>query len=152
MIRGLLVLAAACRGTGEPPRAERIAGVDVLVAGDGPLVVFANAATPRGLEAAQSLLARAKRAFQEVYTTLTAGGTYQFRDQANLQSREYGGAEGELEGCGPAITTPETGQYRVTVNLNDNTYELLHIDRWSLGLDMRILARTAWAVVSGTGS
>ena len=68
----------------------------------------------------------------EVYTTLTAGGTYQFRDQANLQSRVYGGAEGELEGCGPAITTPETGQYRVTVDLNDNTYELLHIDRWSL--------------------
>lgn len=68
----------------------------------------------------------------DVYTTLTAGGTYYFRDQANTQSRLYGGADGALEGCGPAITAPETGQYRVTVDLINNTYELLHIDRWSL--------------------
>lgn len=68
----------------------------------------------------------------EVYTTLTADGTYHFRDMANNQSRLYGGAEGSLEGCGPAITAPETGQYRVTVDLINNTYDLLHIDRWSL--------------------
>lgn len=68
----------------------------------------------------------------DVYTTLTAGGTYYFRDQANTQSRRYGGADGILEGCGPAITAPESGQYRVTVDLINNTYELLHIDRWSL--------------------
>ena len=30
--------------------------------------------------------------------------------------------------------------------------DLEYIDRWSLGLDMRILARTVWAVVSGSGS
>ena len=30
--------------------------------------------------------------------------------------------------------------------------DLEYIDRWSLGLDMRILARTVWAVVSGAGS
>ena len=30
--------------------------------------------------------------------------------------------------------------------------DLEYIERWSLWLDMRILARTAWAVVSGTGS
>ena len=30
--------------------------------------------------------------------------------------------------------------------------DLEYIDRWSLWLDMRILARTAWAVVSGSGS
>jgi hypothetical protein len=68
----------------------------------------------------------------EVYTSLTAGGTYSFRDQATTQSRPYGGADGVLEGCGPAIAAPETGQYRVTVNLTENTYELLKIDRWSL--------------------
>jgi hypothetical protein len=68
----------------------------------------------------------------EAYTTLTEGGTYQFRDQANLLSRAYGGADGTLEGCGPAITAPETGQYRVTVDLINNTYELLKIERWSL--------------------
>jgi starch-binding outer membrane protein SusE/F len=37
-----------------------------------------------------------------------------------------------LQSCGTAITAPETGQYRVTVNLNNNTYSLLKIDRWSL--------------------
>lgn len=68
----------------------------------------------------------------DVYTTLTQGGTYYFRDQANATSRLYGGTDGALEGCGPAITAPETAQYRVTVNLNDNTYSLLKIDRWSL--------------------
>ena len=30
--------------------------------------------------------------------------------------------------------------------------DLEYIDRWTLGLDMRILARTVWAVVSGSGS
>jgi lipopolysaccharide/colanic/teichoic acid biosynthesis glycosyltransferase len=30
--------------------------------------------------------------------------------------------------------------------------DLEYIDRWSLGLDMRILARTVWTVVSGSGS
>jgi hypothetical protein len=68
----------------------------------------------------------------EVYTTLTEGGTYYFRDKATTQSRKYGGSEGALEGCGPAITAPETGQYRVRVDLNENTYELFKIERWSL--------------------
>lgn len=68
----------------------------------------------------------------EAYTTLTSGGTYSFRDQANTNSRLYGGADGTVTGCGPAIAAPETGQYRVTVDLVNNTYELLKIDRWSL--------------------
>lgn len=68
----------------------------------------------------------------DVYTTLTAGETYSFRDRASTVSRRYGGADGTLEPCGEAITAPETGQYRITVDFNDNTYELLGIDRWSL--------------------
>jgi hypothetical protein len=68
----------------------------------------------------------------EVYTTLTEGGTYYFRDKATTQSRLYGGEDGVLQGCGPAITAPETGQYRVTVDLNENTYTLFKIERWSL--------------------
>lgn len=68
----------------------------------------------------------------DVYTTLTAGGTYYFRDQASVTARQYGGTEGALEGCGAAIAAPETAQYRVTVDLNNNTYTLLKIDRWSL--------------------
>jgi hypothetical protein len=68
----------------------------------------------------------------DVYTTLTAGGTYAFRDQATAGSKIYGGADGTLEGCGALINAPETGQYRVTINLETNTYTLLKIDRWSL--------------------
>ncbi len=68
----------------------------------------------------------------DVYTTLTAGKTYFFRNERNATSKLFGGEEGTLEGCGAGITAPETGQYRITVNLNNNTYSLLKIDRWSL--------------------
>lgn len=54
MIRALSVLAASLRGGGEPCGRTQVAGVDALVArprsGSGPVVVFANAATPRGIE------------------------------------------------------------------------------------------------------
>lgn len=54
MIRSMTVLAAASRGGGDSLARTRIAGVDSLVArprhGDGPAVVFANAATPRGID------------------------------------------------------------------------------------------------------
>src|SRR5690606_10417112 len=70
----------------------------------------------------------------DVYTTLTPGGTFYLRDRAVATSRLYGGADGTLEPCATTgIATPETGgQYRVTVDLNNNTYAFLHIDRWSL--------------------
>jgi dienelactone hydrolase len=51
---GLKVLAAAYRGDGRPAVRTRWAGVDALVArpsgGFGPVVVYANAATPLGVE------------------------------------------------------------------------------------------------------
>ena len=54
MIRTLVVLTAALRGGGEPCARERIAGVDALVArprrGSGPVVVYANAMTPLGVD------------------------------------------------------------------------------------------------------
>jgi hypothetical protein len=68
----------------------------------------------------------------DVYTMLTAGNTYVFRDRANVVSKIFGGKDKHLEGCGAAIAAPETGVYRVTVDLNANTYDLLKIDRWSL--------------------
>ena len=50
MTPALRVLASALRDAGEPcVRVER-AGVETLVAGTGPVVVYANAATPRGIE------------------------------------------------------------------------------------------------------
>ena len=54
MTRALRVLAAALRDAGEPCVRETWAGVDTLVArpaaGPGPVVLYANAATPRGIE------------------------------------------------------------------------------------------------------
>jgi hypothetical protein len=54
MIRTLIVLTAALRGGGERCEHERMAGVDTLVArprrGSGPVVVFANAMTPLGVD------------------------------------------------------------------------------------------------------
>ncbi|HEU0248932.1 MAG TPA: hypothetical protein VFR38_17780, partial [Gaiellaceae bacterium] len=54
MIRSLTVLAAALRGGGEVCGHEPIAGVDALVArprcGSGPVVVYANAMTPLGVD------------------------------------------------------------------------------------------------------
>jgi acetyl esterase/lipase len=53
VIDSVTVLATAFRGGGEPCVRARIAGVDTLVAaprsGSGPVVVYANAATPRGV-------------------------------------------------------------------------------------------------------
>jgi dienelactone hydrolase len=52
--RSVTVLAAALRGGGEPWVRTPVAGVDALRAeprcGDGPVVVYANAATPRGID------------------------------------------------------------------------------------------------------
>jgi dienelactone hydrolase len=55
VIRALCVLAATSWGGTQDCRRERIAGVDALVArpsggGEGPAVVYANAATPLGIE------------------------------------------------------------------------------------------------------
>lgn len=98
-----------------------------------------GSATEKGIDPAAAIPMRALKDGDgnltnvfDVYTTLTAGGTYQFRDQANAQSRLYGGEDGTLEGCGAAITVEETAQYRVTVDLDNNVYEVMKIDRWSL--------------------
>jgi hypothetical protein len=54
VIRSLAVLAVSFRSGGEPCRRTRVVGVDALVAlprcGAGPVVVYANAATPRGID------------------------------------------------------------------------------------------------------
>ena len=45
-----------------------------------------------------------------------------------------------------------SGRNRITSFDDWVRLDLEYIDRWSLWLDMRILARTVWAVVSGSGS
>jgi hypothetical protein len=67
----------------------------------------------------------------EIYTHLKTGGTYFFRDQASEQSRKMGGNEGALS-CGAVITSPDEAEYRIRVDVINNTYDLLKIEHWSL--------------------
>lgn len=68
----------------------------------------------------------------EVYTSLTAGETYKFFSERSLPALEYGGSDGTLELFGDAIVAQNSGQFRIKVDLDANTYELLEIDFWSM--------------------
>lgn len=68
----------------------------------------------------------------EVYTSLTAGNSFKFYSENTLPAHQYGGSDGELVKSGLPITVTENGVYRITVNLDDNTYSLLKIDYWSM--------------------
>ena len=68
----------------------------------------------------------------EMYTSLTAGKTYMFYSEQSLPAHKYGGADGALVKNGNAISVAEDGQYRISVNLDNNTYSLLKIDKWSV--------------------
>ncbi|EMR03164.1 SusE domain-containing protein [Cesiribacter andamanensis] len=68
----------------------------------------------------------------EVYTSLKAGETFHFYSQPSEQSLQYGGTNGQLQKDGAGITAPAAGTYRITVDFNTNTYNLLKIDKWSV--------------------
>jgi hypothetical protein len=68
----------------------------------------------------------------EVYTSLTAGETYNFYSERSLPALQYGGADGELEVFGDAIVAANDGQYRIKVDLDTQTYELLEINYWGM--------------------
>jgi starch-binding outer membrane protein SusE/F len=104
-----------------------------------PLALYiTGAATEAGANVASAVVMRGQKDASgkltgvfDVYTTLTKGATYAFRDEAKAESRLIGGSEGKLK-CGEMITAAETAQYRVTVDVNKNTYSLLKIEKWSL--------------------
>jgi len=96
--------------------------------------------TEAGADVANATLMRAQKNedgdntnIYDTYINLTAGGTYSFRHEAAVVTKSIGGAGGNLQSCGgPAITVAESGVYRVTANLNNNTYQLLKVDKWSI--------------------
>ncbi len=67
----------------------------------------------------------------EIYTSLVAGKSYSFYGGKALPAHKWGGAEGNLKKAGPAIIAPESGVYRISLNLDLMTYTLLKIDKWS---------------------
>jgi starch-binding outer membrane protein SusE/F len=98
-----------------------------------------GAATEAGADVANATLMRAKlnadgetTGVFDVYTTLTEGATFSFREFNSAVSRTYGVSNNAIAKCGGAITAPATGQYRVTVDLNNNSYNLWKVDKWSL--------------------
>ncbi|WGH76931.1 SusE domain-containing protein [Tenacibaculum tangerinum] len=68
----------------------------------------------------------------EIYTSLKAGESYKFYNERSLPALQYGGSEGNIEFFGNEIVAEDSGQYRITVDLDNNTYELLHIEKWSM--------------------
>lgn len=69
----------------------------------------------------------------EIYTTLVAGNSFKFYSEKELPCHQYGtNTDGELVKSGTAIPVNESGQYRISVDLDNNTYNLLKIDNWSI--------------------
>lgn len=68
----------------------------------------------------------------EVYTSLTAEGSFNLFAEQALPTIQYGGSNGALERSGNGIEVDESGEYRVQVDLENETYDLLKIDYWSV--------------------
>lgn len=68
----------------------------------------------------------------EVYTRLEESGDFSFYSERSMPALKYGGSDGNLEFFGENITAESSGEYRLRVDLENNTYELLKIDFWSM--------------------
>ena len=96
-------------------------------------------ATEKGADLSQAIAMKALKNAEgnltnvyELYTGLTSGGTLMFYSAQSSQGMTYGDASGQLATNGAAITAPGSGQYRITVDFNTNTYTFLKIDKWSV--------------------
>ncbi|MCM4160877.1 hypothetical protein FHG64_17805 [Antarcticibacterium flavum] len=65
----------------------------------------------------------------ETYTQLEAGQGFRIYSNPGMPAHIYGGNDGELVKNGGAISVAESGVYRLTIDLETETYELLKIDR-----------------------
>ena len=68
----------------------------------------------------------------EAYTHLDKGKTFKFFSATSLPAHQYGGSDGNLVKSGTAIVAPDSAAYRISVDLDNNTYSLLKIDKWSV--------------------
>lgn len=69
----------------------------------------------------------------EIYTSLTAGNTFNLYSEQSLPALVYGGtSNGEIVKSGAALSVPQDGQYRIRVDLDNNTYSMLKIERWNM--------------------
>jgi hypothetical protein len=68
----------------------------------------------------------------EVYSSLNEGASFKFYSNASVQSQQFGGSNGVLERFGSEIEVQESGTYRIKADLENDTYELLKIENWSI--------------------
>ena len=68
----------------------------------------------------------------EAYTHLEAGETFKVFSNNEIPAHVYGGSEGNLEKNGTGITVAESGEYRLSFNINASTYELMPIEKLSI--------------------
>ncbi|GLB49400.1 SusE domain-containing protein [Neptunitalea lumnitzerae] len=68
----------------------------------------------------------------EAYTSLEAGMPFHLYSAQQLPSHVYGGSNGEVVKNGDALTVQDSGEYKITVDLNTNIYTLLKINKWSM--------------------
>ena len=68
----------------------------------------------------------------EVYSSLNEGASFKFYTSPSPQSQQFGGNNGTLERFGSEIEVQESGTYRIKADLENNTYELLKIENWSV--------------------
>jgi hypothetical protein len=68
----------------------------------------------------------------ELYTSLSAGNSFQLYSEQSLPAHRYGGSEGNLQKNGSPMTVEEDGAYRISVDLDTNTYTIFKIEKWSV--------------------
>ncbi|TDN94990.1 SusE-like outer membrane protein [Salegentibacter sp. 24] len=68
----------------------------------------------------------------ETYTHLEAGESFMLYSNQQIPAHTYGGSEGELVKNGEPIKVEETGEYRLSADLENNTYSLMKIDYLSI--------------------
>ena len=135
-----LVWAAVAKSLSKTSRGESEMTVTRFETEIIPTQLFiSGSATEKGVDLAEAISMKrlnnsegnASNVF-EVYTSLSAGESFMFFSEQSLPAHTYGGAEGTLVKNGVGITVEENGAYRISVNLDDNSYTLLKIDRWNV--------------------
>lgn len=66
----------------------------------------------------------------EIYTSLLANKPYKFYSEQAMPAHQYGGADGALLKNGSALSVEEEGVYRITIDLDANTYSLFKINQF----------------------
>lgn len=68
----------------------------------------------------------------ELYTSLTAGNSFELYSEQSLPAHRFGGSDGNLQKNGNPITVEEDGTYRISVDLDANIYSIFKIEKWSV--------------------